>query len=130
MIDFDKIVATSAADGFKNYKKVDFSATVPGQTLSPGTAVVYTAAATLDNANAISQIQIKYNGLDNFWRVANGLVIGNYPSFAAIQYQVGSYGYYQNGQVLVSTYIADQIGGATIPPFTVQCRASLFLAPF
>jgi hypothetical protein len=131
MSNVTKIRAASAFSGFKNSPTKLFSVSVPGQNLGAGAFVHYTASTTLDNANAISQVQVKYTNLETFWRVVPGMTIGRYPTYAVPNYEIGSLVYFTGGSVTVYTYIANQTGGVVaIPAISIDCSASLFLAPF
>ena len=126
------ILATSKFSGFGNYKSVSFSATIPSQGIAVSSYIgPYTASATLNNTNAVTEVQLQYSGLDSFWREVPGWVDILVPNAGAASYEVRSITYFKNGSVYVDTYIINQTGGTiTIPAITVNCRASLFIAPF
>ena len=126
------ILATSKFSGFGNYKNVSFSVTIPSHSIAVNTIDgPYTALDTLDNTNAVTEVQLQYSGLDLFWREVSGSVIKIVPDAGAPIYEIGSSTYFKNGSVYVDTYIINLIGSTiTIPDITVNCKASLFIAPF
>jgi len=126
------ILATSGFSGFGNYKSVSFSVSIPSQGIATGNYVgPYTASATLNNSNAVTEVQLQYSGLDSFWREVPGYINILVPNAGAVTYEVQSFTYFKNGSVYVDTYISNQTGGTvTIPAITVNCRAFLFIAPF
>lgn len=132
-IDFTGLKFLSSIPSFQEYDKVSFSVSVPGQNLTAGSFVSYTASTPLNNANAVTNIQIQYNGLDSFWRYVPGRVYAGYPDydFGTRKYEVGSYTYYNGSNLNVFTYIVNQTGGTVaIPAFSVDIVAFLYLAPF
>jgi hypothetical protein len=131
MIDFSKTAATSKASGFKNYTTTSFSVAAGGYNLAAGGYQTHTATATLSRENSVSQIQIKYDGLDSFSQLVRGKIIQRYPTWAGATYEVGSYTYFTGTTLTVFTYVVNQTAGlVAIPSFTVECNASLFIAPF
>lgn len=131
MLNFSKAAFTTTAGGFKNYDSKDFSVSVPAQNLTVGNFVSYTATTPLNNTNAISQVQIRYNNLESFYRIVQGNTILRYPSYTTPDFEVGSIVYFTGGVVNVFTYIANQTAGTVaVPAFTINCRAFLYLAPF
>lgn len=131
MIDTSKIIAASAFSGFKNYTAKEFSVSVPAQALGAGDFVQYSASTTLDNTNAVSQVQIRYTGLETFWRIVPGSVGARFPTYSAADYEITTLVYFSGGTLSVYSFIVDQTGlGTSIPDITIDCKASLFLAPF
>lgn len=127
-MNYSYISSTSTASAFKNYDSATFSSSISGQVLSAGAFVSATATASLSNPNSVCQVQTKYTGLESFYRVINGQVIGNYSGG---NYQIQSFYYFTSTTLTVMTIIANQTAGnVTIPAITIDCRAFLFKAPF
>lgn len=121
------LVAISSLSGLKNYNKVGapFSVVIPGQTLTTGSFVSATASTPLNNANAISQLQIQYSGVQTDWNVVYGS-INNY--FASSTYEIESLYYFDSTNLNVFTVIANQSAGSvTIPSITVNCVGWLYV---
>lgn len=140
-VDTNKIIAGSAFSGFKNYTVASGLGDIDSfLSLSPNTAVVIGAGSfvgpipaviALNNSNAISEIQIQYVSIDSFTRVLPGVVVVDYPSAAAPQYQIQSYSYFTGGNLHVDTIVSNQTAGnVTVPAFTISVHAFLFVAPF
>jgi hypothetical protein len=132
-IDLSKTTATSQVSGLKNYNPGNglFSVSVPAQNIAAGGFVTYVATKNMDRINSVSQIQIRYTGLDSFWQLVPGQVIRDYPDWTAPNYQVGSFTYFSGSILTVYTYIVNQTGGlVAIPDFIIDCNASLYKAPF
>lgn len=127
-MNYTNIQSTSTADAFKSYNIKPFSSSIAGQTLSAGTFVSTTATTTVDNTNAVTQVQTRYSGLESFYRVINGCAISNY---VVNTYQIQTLYYFTATTLTVQTIVINQTGGnVTIPAITIDCRAFLFLAPF
>jgi len=128
MLNFSYISSTSLADSFKNYDSDSFSSSIAGQTLTAGTFVSTTATMPLSNTNSICQVQTQYSGLETFYRVINGQAVGNYGGGS---YQIQTFYYFTSTTLTVMTIVVNQTGGnVTIPAITINCRATLFQAPF
>jgi hypothetical protein len=114
-------------DGLKNYAQASFSVTTIGGPYASNAFLSATATTPLTRAATITQVQVAIVGYDSLTRVVNGVVIVNGPG--GYQVQVMTYFDASNVNVLVVT--VNPTGGVvTIPSFTVNCRAFLYLAPF
>lgn len=124
---YSSIQYASTLAGLENYENDAFNFTVTGQTLTAGQVNRFTTTWPINNANAISSIQIQYT-LDNIWRFMSGAIqIG----YASNTYTVETLVYYNNKNLNVETYVINQTGGSVVvPQFFVNVRASLFNAPF
>jgi len=131
-IDLSKLNMSSHFAGLKNYDNdVDFQVVIPSFSLGAGDFTRHIASTPLDNEDAISHVQIRYEGLQSFWRQFPGYLITNFPIYDTPDYQIQSYKYFTGGVLYVDTYIANQAGvSVLIPDIIVRAKASLYLAPF
>ena len=130
MPNLSKTAATSAVSGFQNYLYKTGSLTVSSFTLGAFSYSRQTITIPMSNANAISEVQVKL-GLDSYWTSVEGVVYRRYPSWSASSYGVDTYCYFTGGNLIVDSYIYDETGASqTIPTFTIDVRAFLYLAPF
>lgn len=130
-VDTNNLIFASSFSGFSNYKQVTGSVSVPGQTLSASQVIgPFSITIPLDNTNAVSEVQLEYSGLDEFWRLLPGSIAVDYPNADLPNYQILSFSFYSGGFLNVDTYISDQAGGSVIPNITINCNAFLYLAPF
>ena len=130
-IDMSKITASSKFSGFKNNQNKSDSLSVASFTLGAFAFVAHTITIPIDNADSISSVQVKYTGLDDFWREVDGTAFRRYPSWSVQLYEISSQVYFSGSNLIIYTYIADLSGSSqTIPAFTIDVEAALFLAPF
>lgn len=131
MPNFTNLAATSAADGFKNYSSVSFSASIASQNIAAGGYATASASTPLNNANAVSQVQVQFSGVNSFWQVLTGSIYQDVPDSASMTYEIEAISYFTGGNAKVDTYIINETAGTiSIPAITINCRAFLFLAPF
>ena len=126
------ILASSLFSGFMNDDIVPFSASVSSQNISAGGYIgPIRASVALTNTNSISQVQIRYSGVDSFTRLLPGNIVYNVPNSSSPTYQIESFSYFSGGTLYVDSYISNQTGGTiTIPAITFDCSASINRAPF
>lgn len=130
-IDFSKTAATSRASGFQNYAPKDFSASIPAQTLAFDGYATSIATTTLDNIDAVSQVQARMPGFDDNWRVLTGCFNSFLVPSAPPDYLIEVYIYRTGDTLSVLTFVVNQSGGSVnIPQITTECRAYLFIPPF
>lgn len=130
-LDTNNIQFHSEIPGFGNYTSTTFSVSIPSQSIGVGAYVKYSAHAALNNSNAVSQVLVQYSGVETSWRLMTGSIFFNLPNNTSPSYQIESVTYYKSGNVYVDTYISNQSGSSVvIPAITVNCKASLFKAPF
>jgi hypothetical protein len=121
--------AASAMGGLKNYQTVNFSVSVPSQTLN--TILVYTATGTLDNANSVCQVQVQFNGMSTSYYVLYGNITVPNPASSSATWEIISGYYFNGGTVYVWVAFYNLTSSAlTIPTITVNCIAKTFIAPF
>lgn len=131
MPDLSKLNMSSEFTGFKNYTQVSGSFAAGGYNLNAGQYARRTGTLPLNNSKAISQVQIKLNGLESQWRPLPGLVIYNNPVYNAPNFQVEVMSYYTGGNLVVDAYISNQTGGTiSVPSFNIDFRAWLYFASF
>jgi hypothetical protein len=125
------IVAGSQFAGFKNYRAVTFSAAYAGGTLLTGTYAQVTASTSLDNTNAVSEVQIQFSGLETFYRLAPGVIDVSYPTVGTAQYSIICNVYFIDTTLYIDSYIVNQTAGSVVvPAISFDCRAFLYIAPF
>lgn len=132
-VDTNKVQYTSEWSGFKNVlPDVPFSASYVGGTLAAGAFTgPIRASAAINNTNEISQLQIRFTGIETFWRLLPGTFFIDYPSPTSLSYQIEVFSYFENGSIFMDAYIVNESAGSvTIPAITFDCNASLFIAPF
>jgi len=126
------IVAGSQFSGFKNYKSGTGSVTYAGGSIAAGS---YTgpirATIAMDNTNAVSEVQIRYTGIETFWRYVPGYIFHNYPTRTATDYQIQTFVYFIGATLYIDNYISNQTAGSVVvPAITFDVKASLYLQPF
>lgn len=129
MPNFTKTAATSLASGFQNYTVKSGSVVVPSASLPAFSYTTHTITIPLDNANAVSEVQLNVS-LDSYWTSVEGVVYRRYPNWPG-NYGIDSNVYFSGGNLVISSYLYDQTGSPqVIPAFTISARAFLFKAPF
>lgn len=134
-VDLQKTQYVSTLSGFKNKYLYDVSSAIPGYSLTVGTYVAVTITLTFLNPGAvlgdISSVQIKYDGLDTFWRVVEGFVFTDYPSSAVRDYEITTLTYFTNTSYIIYMYIVNETAGTVVvPAFTFRYRLNTFDSPF
>lgn len=132
MIDTNKMLYGSMLSGFSNNDDKPFSASYAGGILAAGHfAGPIRASTAMDNADDISQIQVRLTNVETFYRLLQGTFQVDYPTSGTRTYSVELFSYFSGGTLFVDCYIINQSGGSvTIPAITFDCLASLFLTPF
>jgi hypothetical protein len=123
-IDLSKLIYHSSFSGLLNYTSMTLSYNVPSVT----TTTIFNTSLSLNNKNAISQIQIQLDGIDSTWYVMKGFFQNNY---ASDDYTIDVYASYSNPTTLNFKLVsAVNVGGTTIPAYTFKAVVSLYEAPF
>ena len=121
--------AASAMGGLKNYQTVDFSVSIPTQSLN--TVLVYTASGSLDNTNSVCQVQVQFSGVSSDYYVLYGNITIPNPASTSATWEIISGYYFNSGTVYVWVAFYNLTSSAiTIPAVTVNCVAKAFIAPF
>lgn len=120
----------SSLAGLANYNSVSFNFTVNAHSLPTGNVTSWTSSWPLNNANAISGVQLNYAGLETVWRPISGALTLNIP-YTGPQYQLETIIYYSGGAIVVKTFVINETAGTvSIPQFFVNVRVFLYNAPF
>ena len=127
MPNYQKIIASSHASGFKNTDSKTITGTLTGAVLAPGGITYTTLTTNIPNSNAICQVQILYGGLETDYKVINGNTL-NYYAFST--YQIQSFYYFSGTTLTIWVLAADNGGGSTVPTISLTARAFMFVAPF
>ena len=98
-VNTNNAVLVSGLSGFGQYTpSVSFSASVISQHILTGAYIGPIRATTsLNNTNAVSEIQIQFSGLESFVRELPGIIIANYPNWASPNYQIECFSYFSGG---------------------------------
>lgn len=137
-INLSNIIFHSGFSGFSNYTTTSLALSVPSTVvgLSPS---VYTGSVAISNANSLSQVEAQLTGLDTNWYIFKGFMGNFYTSGNAWTNKVSNASYEVD---LNTSYTATSLvltvtlynltlnNTYTTPAFTVNCNASLYIAPF
>lgn len=132
MIDTNKTQFAGEFSGFANDEiNIPFSASYSGGSISAGSyRGPIRATKVLDNSNDISHIQVRFTGIETFYRLLDGYFQIDYPSRGSREYSIQVMSYYKDGLLYVDGYVIDQQGGTpSTPAFTMDCIASLYKTP-
>lgn len=131
MIDTNKLQYGSMLGGFSNNEPdILFSTTFTGGSMSPGQySGPHRASAPMDNASNISQIIVRFTGIESHYRLVNGYLQVEYPTQDIIDYAIVAMTYFSGGNVVVDFYIVAH-WTVNVPAITFSCIASTFLPPF
>lgn len=125
-----KTLYDSALAGLANYNSTSFNFTITSHSLPTANVTAWNSQWPLNNANAISAVQINYSGVETVWRPIAGASAINVP-YVGTQYQLETITYYSGGNFKISTYVINETGGTiTIPLIIVNVRIFLYNAPF
>ncbi len=131
MPDIDDIVFSSSLSGLGNYSSADGSLSIAGRSLGAFASFTETLTIPMEREDAISQIQTKYTGLETIWRLLSGRHIIYKPSFGAASYTVRAYPSFSGTSLSINVEVRNATGaGISTPSFTLDCRVSLYTAPF
>lgn len=134
-IDMQKTQYVSLLSPLKNKLGYEVTNALPGYALAAGTFVSIATTLRFRSPGIvlgdISNVQLKYDGLESFWRKIDGYVFSSYPSFSAAQYEIGALTFFTATTHTLYVYIANQTGGVVnVPAFTLRYRLNTFDAPF
>lgn len=131
-IDLSLTQFTSSTSTLKNGDNITGSYYFAGTTLTPSAFTSFDISNVIDNTNAIADYQIRYTGLETFWRTLEGFIYQDFPSYAAPDYQIITMSYFTGTTLTIKTIIASQNSGSSVvvPAFTLDYRINLYNAPF
>jgi hypothetical protein len=135
MIDTNKAQYGGQFSGFANKEhQLPFSASYAGGTITSGHYNgPIRATLSLDNADDISHVMVKFTGIETFYRILEGTFQADYPNRASRRYSIQAFSYYKSGLLYVDAYAIWQsdagAGNAVVPAFTMDCLASLYQTP-
>lgn len=118
--------------GFSNnIIKAPFSASYAGGSIpAGGYRGPIRATIPLNNTNDISHVEVRFAGIESFYRLLTGYFQVDYPDSGNRKYSIQVMSYYKDKQLYVDGYVIDQQGGTPITPaFTMECLASLYKTP-
>lgn len=134
-IDLQKTQYVSSLSGFKNKFGYEVTSVLPGYSIGVGRFISVDTVLTFVNPGVvigdISSVQIKYDGLETFWRTLDGFVFTEFPHPNLPDYEIGAVTFFTPTQHHVYLYIVNQTGGTiNVPSFTLRYRLNTFDAPF
>lgn len=114
--------------GLGNPQTDTFSVSIPAQNLAAFRGLIYTAELPLTRTNSIHEVQVRFTGRDTDWYYVDGYIFFVDPSS---NFYITVRSYIQSGTLYVQAFLVNQTGGViAVPAFTVDCRASIYDAPF
>lgn len=134
-IDLQKTQYISSLSGFRRKFTYNVTNPLPGYSLPTGTFVAIQTDLTFTNPGAvlgdISSIQIKYDGLETFWRHLDGFVFSQYPNFVSPDYEITALTFFTPTQHSLYIYIVNQTAGTVnVPAFTLRYKLTTYDTPF
>lgn len=131
MVNFQDIIFISSAAGFKRSGGYNVSANVSATNLTVGVAIFFTITTPMENADAISMLQVQFDPQDSFYRQVEGYTFAQFPSAASPQYEIGCASFFTGSEHKLFVYVANQTGGTvSVPAWTLRINLSVYDSPF
>jgi hypothetical protein len=128
-INLNNTVFDSSLSGLSNSSNINTTINMLSQTLSANEIRIITIQpVSLNNANAITSVQVNFGGVETVWR----------PIYGYLQKTIGVSNYdiicltkYSGSNLLIYILVADDTGLTnTIPAISFNFRINTYLAPF
>lgn len=128
-MDLTKTLYASFFAGFKNKYSSPrtFNYDIDSFDLDPGDVLSITVTITLDNESDVTEAMVKYDGIEDFWRVMEGYAATSMPSWAAAEYEIQTLIFFEDNNLIFYTTIVNETAGTiTIPAFTLRFIYNLY----
>lgn len=126
--DLSQVIFADKFAGLGENESAAFSVEIPSQSLAANAGKLFTASISMQNSGSIPHIKYRLTGLESEWRILQGM---GYYAPGSFAYQITTRSYFDAGTLYVKSFILELLGsGTTIPAMTIDCKASLYDAPF